>query len=467
MHKNEKQLATGKISKVLFNLALPAVTAQIVNVLYNMVDRMYIGHIPDIGRDALTGIGVCMPLILLISASTALVSMGGSPRASIKMGEGKSDEAERILGNCTSLLVLISVFLTAAFLLFGEWFLLRFGASANTIVHAMGYMRIYAIGTIFVQLSLGLNAFITAQGFAKISMYTVLIGAVSNIILDPIFIFGLKMGVSGAALATIISQGISAIWVVRFLSGPKTVLRIRKENLRLKAKIILPCLALGMAPFIMQSTESLIAVCFNSSLLRYGGDLAVGSMTILTSVMQFSILPLTGIAQGAQPIISYNYGAKNAQRVKEAFQALLKASLIYSVIFWLAVMAVPGLFARIFTQDTQLIEFTMWSLRIYMACGFLLGIQLACQRTLIAIGNAKASLFLAILRKIILLVPLIYMLPHFFENQLFAVFLAEPIADFLAVCATVVLFVRELKKVMRALSVELPDENPVLESKAL
>jgi len=445
------ELATKGIGKLLFSMALPAVTAQIINVLYNMVDRMYIGHIPDIGAAALTGVGITMPLITVISAFAALVSMGGAPRASIMMGKGEKDTAEKILGNCAGALVVISLILTALVLLYGKRIMMLFGASGNTIGYAMDYINIYACGTIFVQLALGLNAFITAQGFAKVSMLTVTIGAISNIILDPVFIFGFGMGVKGAALATITSQAISAIWVVRFLTGKRTMLKIRKKYLRTDFKVFLPCLLLGLSPFIMQSTESLIAIVFNTSLQRYGGDLAVGAMTILTSIMQFSMLPLIGLAQGAQPIVSFNYGAGNGDRVKKTFLILVKASIAYSGFIWMFAMLFPQVLAGIFTSSPELIKETVIALRIYMAVSFLFGIQISCQQTFVALGNAKASVFLALLRKIILLIPLIYILPLFMEDRVRAVYLAEPVADFIAVTVTATMFSYQFAKIMKGI----------------
>lgn len=457
MQTNQSQdtiLASQPVGRLLVKLAVPAVTAQIVNVLYNIVDRIYIGHIPEIGSLALTGVGVCMPLILLISATAALVSMGGAPFASIRMGEGNHEEAETILGNSTTLLTIISIVLTAFFLLFGRRLLLLFGASENTIGYAWDYMRIYTIGTLFVQLALGLNAFISAQGFSTISMTTTLIGAGLNIILDPLFIFGLQLGVQGAALATIASQCVSAIWVICFLCGPKTTLRLRREKLSIKAKVIFPCLALGVSPFVMQSTESLISVCFNASLSRYGGDLAVGAMSVLASVMQFCMLPLTGISQGAQPIISYNFGAGNAGRVQKAFKLLLSCSVIYSLLLWLVTMLFPDKLALLFNKDPVFVDYTAWALRIYMGATLLFGIQLACQQTFLAIGNAKTSLFLAFLRKIILLVPLILLLPRVMDDKVFGVFLAEPIADTIAVITTSILFSIQFKKAMKQIQKE-------------
>ena len=435
-------------------MAIPAITAQIVNVLYNVVDRIYIGHIPKIGQLSLTGLGVCMPLIMLVSAFAALAGMGGAPRASIMLGRGDKDEAEKILGNCASLLFLVAVTLTLLMLFFAEPFLLTFGASENTIGYAMDYMQIYMFGTVFVQMSLGLNAFITAQGFAKISMKTTLIGAVTNIILDPIFIFLLGMGVRGAALATVLSQLLSAAWVLRFLTGKQTILKLQKKNLRLQAKTILPCVLLGLSPFVMQSTESILNICFNSSLLKYGGDTAVGAMTILSSVMQFSILPLSGLCQGAQPITGYNFGARKADRVRESFGILLKSSVIYTTALWLIVMLFPRQVAMLFAGDGAFLDYTAWALRIYMALSLLMGVQLACQQTFIAIGNAKTSLFLAIYRKIILLIPLIYILPRFFEKKDMAVFLAEPVADFVAVTTTAIMFAWQFQKAMKQLENE-------------
>lgn len=443
--KKETNLGKDKLGMLLLKLALPAILAQIVNVLYNMVDRMYIGHIPEIGPDALTGVGVTMPVIMAVSAFAALVSMGGAPRASIMMGREDHRQAEKILGNCTIMLIIIAMVLTGVLLIWGEDILLVFGASEKTVGYALDYMKIYAIGTIFVQLALGLNAFINAQGFARMGMLTVVIGAIVNIILDPILIFQLSLGVRGAALATIISQGISSIWVVYFLTSKKSTLKIKLTNLKPDFKIIVPCLALGLSPFIMQFTESVISVCFNTSLLKYGGDIAVGSMTILTSVMQFSLLPLQGLTQGAQPIISFNYGAAKIDRVKATFKLLLKCSLAYSMLLWAVAIFIPDIFVYIFTNDSNLAEHTRWALRVYMAASGIFGIQIACQQTFIAIGNAKKSVFLAVLRKILLLIPLIFILPAFISNQTFAVFLAEPIADTIAVSITATLFYQTYK----------------------
>jgi putative MATE family efflux protein len=450
--REKSELETKSIGKLLFGMAFPAITAQIINVLYNIVDRIYIGHLPEVGAKALTGVGVTMPLIMLISAFAALISMGSATRAAISMGRGENDHAEKILGNSATALVFIAVVLTTVVLIFGEKLLMGFGASKNTIVYALEYMNIYAVGTIFVQIALGLNAFITAQGFAKTSMLTVVIGAVANIILDPILMFSFDMGVKGAAWATIISQAISAVWVLKFLTSEKSILKIKKRNLKIDTKVLLPCIALGLSPFIMQSTESILAITFNSSLQKYGGDMAVGAMTILGSVMQFSMLPLAGLSQGAQPIISYNFGARNGHRVKETFKLLCRASVIYSTVLWLISMTLPQVFAKLFTSNEELINITIPSMRVYMAASLMFGIQISCQQTFIALGNAKTSLFLALLRKVFLLIPLIYIMPAFFQDKVFAVFLSEPAADFIAVTTTAIMFFVQFKKVLRELN---------------
>lgn len=451
MQQNNDFLGTEPVGKLLWKLSIPAIAAQIINLLYNLVDRVYIGHMPEDGSLALTGVGVCMPIIMIVTAFAALVSNGGAPRASMAMGKGDKEMAEKILGNSFFLQICISALLTLLLLLFNRPLILTFGASENTIGYAASYMSIYALGTVFVQLTLGMNAFITAQGFATTGMLSVLIGAVCNIILDPILIYGLHMGVRGAATATIISQAVSTLWVLRFLTGKKTILKIRRKNLRMEKEVVLPGIALGLAPFIMQASESVIIVCFNSSLLKYGGDLAVGAMTILSSVIQFSMLPMQGFAQGAQPISSFNYGARNAGRVRKTFRLLLTCCLIYSVLFWAAVMMFPQGFAMIFSSDRDLISYTGWALRIYAAGMGIFGIQIACQMTFISLGNAKASIIVAVMRKFVLLLPLIYLLPHLVENKTMGVYLAEPVADVIAVTFTAVLFYFQFRKAMGAI----------------
>lgn len=455
MEENKEFLGTEPVGRLLFRLSIPTVVAQLINMLYNIVDRIYIGHMPGDGSMALTGVGVCMPLILLVSAFASLVSSGGAPRASIFMGRQDHESAEKTMGNCFSLQIIVSLILTAVLLLWNEELLLAFGASENTIGYATDYLSIYAIGTLFVQMTLGMNFFITAQGFTTISMIAVLIGAVCNIALDPIFIFALNMGVKGAAFATILSQAISCIWVIAFLCGKKTFLRIKKENLRLQGKIILPCIALGMAAFITQASESVITICFNSSLLRYGGDIAVGAMTIMVSVMQFAMLPMQGIAQGAQPISSYSYGAKNAERVKKTFRLLLITCLTYSFALWTLVMLFPEVFVRIFTPDMALIEFAAQMLRIYLGGMCIFGIQIACQMTFTSLGKAANSIIVAVVRKFVLLLPLIYIMPHIVADQTKGVYMAEPVADVIAVTFTAILFAFQFTKAMK--EIESPE----------
>lgn len=451
MTDKKEMLGSAPIGKLLLRLAFPTVLAQLINMLYNVVDRIYIGHMPEVGDLALTGVGVCMPIIMIVSAFAALVSAGGAPRASIFMGKKDMESAEKTLGGCFGLQIITSAILTVLLLVFSEDLLLAFGASENTIGYAASYMSVYAIGTLFVQLTLGMNAFISAQGFTGTAMISVAVGAVSNIILDPIFIYGLDMGVRGAALATVLSQALSSVWIIAFLCGKRTALRLRVKNFVPLPKIVLPCVALGTASFIMQASESVIAVCFNSSLLAYGGDIAVGAMTILTGVMQFAMLPAQGIAQGAQPILSYNYGARNVERVKKTYKILLKTCLIYSIAVWAAVMLFPQAFVSVFTPEPSLISFASRALRIYFAGMVLFGIQIACQMTFVSLGNALASVTVAVVRKFVLLLPLIYIMPSLLNDRTLGVYMAEPIADVVAVTFTAILFAFQFKKALKAI----------------
>ena len=449
MRDQKEMLATAPVGKLLFKLALPTVVAQLINMLYNIVDRIYIGHMAEVGDLALTGVGVCMPLIMIVSAFAALVGSGGAPRASIFMGKQDMESAEKTLGGCFGMQLIVSAILTVVLLIRNRDLLLAFGASENTVGYATAYMSIYAIGTVFVQMTLGMNAFITAQGFTKIAMLSVVVGAVANIVLDPILIYGLDMGVRGAALATVLSQALSCAWVIAFLCSRRSLLKIRPKYMIPIPRIVLPCIALGTATFIMQASESVISICFNSSLLHYGGDLAVGAMTILTSVMQFAMLPPQGIAQGAQPILSYNYGAKNAERVKQTYQLLLRICLLYSIAIWAAVMLVPQLFVSLFTPEAELIAFASKALRVYFAGMVLFGIQIACQMTFVSLGNAPSSVLVAVVRKFVLLLPLIYLMPRLVSNQTLGVYLAEPVADVLAVTFTAILFMFQFKKALK------------------
>ncbi|HBY2760077.1 TPA: MATE family efflux transporter, partial [Clostridioides difficile] len=439
MENSNTNLGSESVGKLLFKLATPAIIAQIVNVLYNIVDRIFIGRMEN-GEVAMADVGVAFPIIIIITACSYLIGMGGGPLAAIKMGEQNNDEAEKIMSNSFSVLVILAILLTIGFKIGKEPLLWMFGASESTIGYSMDYLNIYLIGTVFVQISMGMNTFINTQGFATTGMMTVAIGALINIILDPIFIFGFNMGVKGAALATIIAQGVSAIWVLMFLFGKKSILKIKKKYMIPKASIILPVLGLGISPFIMQSTESLVLIALNSKLQMYGGDLAVGSMAIMSSIMQILMLPNMGVTQGAQPIISYNYGSGQLDRVKKTFKLCLLSCFTYSTILWLLLMVFPAFFVSIFNKNPQLLSMTSWSIKIYFAGAFMFGIQIACQQTFLALGKATISLVLALLRKIVLLIPLIFILPTFFNEKLFAVILAEPVADITAATITAISF---------------------------
>ena len=447
-NRRSQQLGEGSIAKLYARLALPAVVAQIVNLLYNIVDRIYIGHIPEVGASALTGVGLFIPMLMLINSFAMLAAAGGAPLAAIAMGGRDNARAERIMGGCFSMLLAFTVLLTLLFYTFAPQLLRFFGASEVTLPYALDYARIYILGSFFVLMVLGMNPFITTQGFAKISMLTTIIGAVLNIILDPIFIFALGMGVKGAALATVLSQAVGAAWILRFLTGEKTILRLKKENLGFDMKVIKPCLALGVSSFVMMSTEGLLSMSFTSSLSRYGGDIAVGAMTIINSVAQLSVLPLQGLCQGGQPIISFNYGAGNKDRVKRAFALQLGVCLGYASLFTGLTLLFPRFFAAVFTPDAALLDFAAWAIRIYMAGIWIFGAQIACQQSFMALGQAKISLFLACLRKLVLLIPLIFILPFFFENKVFAVFLAEPISDIIAAIVTTTVFLTNFNRIL-------------------
>ena len=449
MEQQKKDMGTGSIKKWMLQLAVPAVVAQVINLLYNIVDRIYLGHIPGIGGLALTGVGLFTPILMLITAFAMLAGAGGAPRAAIAMGQGNREKAEKIMGNCFSVLILLAVILTIVFYKFCPSLIRLFGGSDATVPYALEYANIYICGSVFVLIVMGMNPFITTQGFARTSMLTTVIGAVINIVLDPILIFGLNMGVSGAALATVLSQAVSAIWILCFLLGKKTTLKLRLANMKLVPSVIGPCLALGVSSFVMVSTESILSISFTSSLARFGGDVAVGAMTVLTSLNQLVAMPLNGICQGGQPLISFNYGAKKLDRVKEAFFCQFAVCVSYTTVFWLLLMAVPQVFAGIFTSDTALVSYAAWAMRIYFAGAFSIGFQISCQQAFMALGQAKNCLLLACLRKIILLIPLIFILPNFFANKAFAVFLAEPVSDILAAAITTVTFFRFFTRMLR------------------
>ena len=447
--KPKQDMGIGSVKKLMVKMAVPALVGQVVNLLYNIVDRIYIGHIPEIGGLALTGVGLFTPILMLITAFAMMAGSGGAPRAAIAMGQGDKERAEKILGNCFTVLMGFAVILTVVFYFACPTLLRWFGASDATLPYAVEYGRIYILGSVFVLVTMGMNVFITTQGFATISMLTTVIGAGINIILDPILIFGLDKGVKGAAIATVASQAVSAIWILRFLTGKKTILKLQTQNMKLIPAVIMPCLGLGISTFVMLSTESILSISFTSSLAKFGGDVAVGAMTVLTSINQLMTMPLSGICQGGQPLISYNYGARKYDRVKEAFFCQFGVCVAYTTVFWLLLMLMPNFFAGIFTSDVALVEYTAWALRIFLALGFSVGFQISCQQAFMALGQAKISLLMALLRKVFLLIPLIFVLPNFFENKAFAVFLAEPVSDIIAAAVTTFMFFRFFFKMLK------------------
>lgn len=441
--RNDEKLGTAPLGRLMLSLALPTVLAQLINVLYNVVDRIYIGHMQGDGNLALTGVGVTLPIITLIAAFSAFAGAGGAPLAAIELGKKDERKASLIMGNSAWLLVFFSIVLTIGFLIFKVPILYAFGASSKTIAYANEYITIYLLGTIFVQLALGLNAFISGQGAAKAAMLSVLIGAVINIVLDPIFIFALHLGVRGAALATVISQFVSAVWVVSFLKSKRSVLYLKL--VRPDKSLILKIAALGIAPFVMQSTESLVTITFNTGLQRYGGDLYVGSMSILMSIMQLIVIPVNGITQGVQPIVSYNYGAGNRLRVKETVIRLVSVCLLGTLILAGIAIFCPSIYASMFTNDAELVALTCRIMPIFFLGIAIFGIQAACQSTFLALGQAKVSLFIATLRKIILLIPLALILPKFLGVK--GIYVAEPVSDVISVIVTSVLCVITLKRI--------------------
>lgn len=442
--KDQNKLATAPIGKLVISLALPAVVAQLVNVLYNIVDRIYIGHIEGVGSVALTGLGVCLPIITLIAAFSNLIGAGGAPLAAMEMGRGNNNKAERILGTGVFTLIVMSIILSAFFFILKKPILLMFGGSENTLPFAMDYLSIYLFGTIFVQISLALNTFIACQGFSKIAMSSILIGACINIVLDPVFIFFLDMGVRGAALATIIAQASSSIWIIHFLTSKKSILKIRKKYLKLDRELIKSIFALGISPFIMTATESLVAIVLNSGLQYYGGDVYVGTFTIMNSVMQMVTIPVGGFTNGCQPIISYNFGAENYDRIKQAFKKVFSIVVVCTFSCMIIIMIFARPIASIFTNDLELIDLVAKIMPMFLAGVGIFGVQMACQSTFIGLGQAKQSFFLACLRKLILLIPLALILPIKFGVM--GIYYAEPIADISAAIVTGLMFRSYFKK---------------------
>lgn len=442
----ELRMATEGIGRLMFSMAVPSVIAQIINILYSIVDRIYIGHIEGVGMEALTGVGVTFPIITLISAFSAFVGAGGAPLASIWLGKGDRKRAEKILGNGVAMLIFFTVVLMVFFYAFQRPLLYMFGASDATIGYAADYISIYLVGTVFVELALGLNAFIISQGQSRTAMMAVLIGAAANIILDPVFIFGFHMGVKGAARATVISQALSALWTVGFLVSKKSSLTIKREAMKPDFSVIGSVMALGVSPFIMRATESLISIVLNSGLQRYGGDVYVGSLTIMQSVMQMYSAPLGGFTQGVQPIISYNFGAGNFERVKKLYRHMIAGCFLFAAGATVLVMVFPGFFAGMFTNDGELIALVEKMMPIFM-CGMLVfGLQQGIQPTFLALGQAKISLFIAVFRKVILLVPLALILPLKFGVM--GIYYAEPVSDVTSATVAVILFLVNIRKIV-------------------
>ena len=440
-----ERLENEKISTLLISLAIPSILAQLTTLIYNLVDRIYIGRLPNSSL-AIAGIGLCTSIITIITAVTNLFGRGGAPLASIRLGEKNTEEAQKILGNCFKSLMITSIIIIVILNLFGTQILMLFGASENTLDYALQYLRIYSWGTIFAQLSVGLNYFINAQGFAKYGMFTLLLGGILNIILDPVFIFLFDMGVAGAAVATVISQFVSCLWVLGFFFGKKTMLRLTKKSLKYDLNVMKRVFGLGLSPFFMSSTEGILQVSFNRQLLFYGGDIAVSAMTIMMSMSQILSLPMEGIAQATQPIISYNYGAGKYDRVKKTISLALKAALTYSIVGVLLMELFPSLFVQLFANDPELVELASWMLRVYVFGFIIMGANSTFQQTYTSLGFGKRSFFFAFYRKIILLIPLIYFLPNVISNGALAVMLAEPISDLLTTITNSFSFKSFIKK---------------------
>ncbi len=458
----ENKLAVRPLGRLMLELAIPAIIAQLVSILYNMVDRIFIGRIEN-GTTAMAALSVSLPVITLITAVTRLIGIGGAPLCAIKMGQKNQKAAEEILGTSFVALITAGVAITAVVLAFHRPLLLLFGADDSTMAMAAEYITLYSLGTVFVMIALGMNSYIITQGFAGIGMCTVMIGAVLNIFLDALFINGFGMGVRGAAIATVIGQGVSAVWALQFLFSKKSILKIRKKNLRIRMRVLLPIMALGISPFTMSATEGLVQISFNNQLLKHGGTMAVSTIAILFSLWQFVTLPVQGICQGAQPILSYNYGAGNYKRVRDSFKMNVVLCLGYTILISALFMLFPVGFARIFTGDENLLRLCAWALPLYVIGGATFGAQICCQQSFMALGQAKISLILACLRKIILLVPLIYIMPALFGDltaglgsavadlvyrpgHVSMIFLAESVSDVLAALCTSIVFARFYKK---------------------
>lgn len=445
-NRYEERLSTDRMLPLVFKMALPAVAAQFVNLLYNIVDRIYIGHIPEIGTDALAGVGVTTSIVILISAFSSIVGAGGAPLAATALGQGNRERAGRILGNGFILLIFFTLFTSAVTYLFMEPILLLVGASENTLQYAVDYLSVYLFGTMFVEISTGLNTFINAQGRPAIAMWSVVIGALLNIVLDPLFIFVFDMGVKGAAIATVLSQACSAIWIIHFLISDKASLRLEKRYLKLHRNIVSAIVALGVSPFIMASTESLVGFVLNGS-LKHFGDIYVSALAIMQSAMQFVSVPLTGFAQGFIPIVSYNYGHRDNARVKECFRIVVIFMFSFNMLLMLFMILFPDIIASAFTSDRQLTDTVDGMMPLFLSGMTIFGLQRACQNMFVALGQAKISIFIALLRKVILLVPLALILPRFLGVE--GIFAAEAVSDATAAICCTLLFAYFFPRILK------------------
>lgn len=419
----------GSVAKHIMDMAVPMILAQLVNVLYNIVDRIYISRMPGDAFTALTGLGVCLPIISIVAAFANLFGMGGAPLCSIERGKGNLKEAQDIMGNSFVMLVASGVVLTAVGILIKRPVLYMFGASDATFPYADSYVTIYLLGNVFVMISLGMNNFINSQGFGRVAMMTVVMGAVSNIILDPIFIFAMDMGVEGAALATILSQFISAVWVLKFLTGYDAILTLKKKNFRLNYDRVMKIVGLGTSGFVMQITNSIIQIVNNATLQMYGGDLYVGIMTVINSVGSIFSMPVMGLASGAQPVMGYNYGAGKNSRVKSCIKFTAVSAVLYNTFIWLMIEIFPDFFIRIFNSQPEVLAAGVPMIRLFFACFFLMALQSAGQSVFVALGKSRYAIFFSIFRKVVLVMPMVLLLPRFWGLGIKGVFLAEPISE--------------------------------------
>ncbi|WP_291581617.1 MATE family efflux transporter [Clostridium sp. UBA6640] len=440
--KRNNDFTKGSVPKSILSLALPMTLAQLINILYNIVDRMYIGRIPNASTLALTGIGVTFPIITIIMAFANLFGMGGAPLCSIARGKGDNEEAEKIMGNSFALLIISGIVLTVLGLIFKKPLLFLFGASNATFSYANDYIGIYLLGTIFVMISLGMNSFINSQGFGRMGMMTILLGAIVNIVLDPIFIFAFNMEVKGAAFATVISQFLSSLWVLKFLTGKNTILKLKFKNFKIDLSILKRIVSLGLSTFIMALTNSAVQIICNITLQSYGGDLYVGIMTVINSIREIIMMPVSGITNGSQPVLGFNYGAKEYKRVQSGIKFMSIVCILYTTLIWLILRMFPEFFIRIFNSEPELIQNGIPSMNIYFFGFFAMSLQFAGQSTYVALGRSKQAVFFSLLRKIIIVVPLTLILPRMFNLGTTGVFLAEPISNFLGgtACYVTMLF---------------------------